>query len=771
MSKVEINIFEFLGRPFQDGLNVVLYEPDQPIRKEQLHLVGKAVAQVELDAKAPSVATQLYSTVCCAPVNLAHLKNNILVSDGQREASWTRVETRKVHPTEVDGNEILRRLVSKAISNQQIARGWFVEAYRQVYYWSFNLTEQLSMGFMDVYPGFVFVPYVYENGSCAVLIDPKFRFVPRRNYRDIVDDLQAQGKTVDEIASTLEGEMVIDACPIINCMLRKNPLSSCRLKGAGRRRFLKKLDYSKRPSDANYRDLIEYHGRKEICPNSGLLGKSLKNLPPIALVEARNLDRPLEFPLERLRKELKLHELDKFGRLLVMKYIRPSMKERWYLTKGFMAYVDDVRIGTNPPLRVLRRFAEAKMIEKPWAHSETFSESKLRFAKYKNGSEPYIGLEAYGPFDIDDKPKRWFNELHITIYNFSSLNDDKIKGFYRDLVEGFSYRPTFVGLRRLFKLSVPSFTDDVIQKSISGSSARLRRQPHIAIIVTQLTGEKNVRQYEPYKRELTREGVPCQFVLDRNVGPNVSTSKYSGYLKNIALSVYAKIGGIPWTLDRPVGGRTKCYVGLASIIRKESVFFSVQAFDHYGRWLGGWTEQSDRASYPKVLKERLKDAWKNFASIHGPPSQIILHKDGEVWTDLEMPSIEQSLGSESKIVSIKKLGVSRVYDVASADYLTKRGSYVQTSSNEAFLVTSGPPHSFQGSQKPLTIEIKKPNPNSDLIRETCNEVFQLSLVYGGYMLAITSKPVTTHFASTAVTIAAKYNIEENPKLWKKAWFL
>ena len=770
MNRLQANIFEFAGKPFKDGLNAVFYEPDQKIPKESMYLVRKAVSQVEAEARRPSVATQFYSSICCVPVNLARLKEKIVISDGQNEISWSKGDVAKLHPNETNGKEVLKRLIAKAISNQQIARGWFVEAYRHVYYWSFNLTEQLSMGVMDVYPGFVFIPYVYEDGSCAVLIDPRFRFVPRKNYRDIVDELRKAGKTKDEISSILEGETVIDACPIIHCQLRKTPLSICRLKGAGRRRFLAKLDFAKTPSNANYHDLVEYHKRKEVCPNKGLLGKSIKDVAPIALIEAPNLDKPLEFPLERLRKELKLHELDKIARLLVMKYIRPSMKDRWYLTKGFMSYVDDVKIGRLFPLRLIRRFAEAGSKDKPWAYSDSFNESPLRFAAKKRGLEPYVGLETHGPYDLEGKRKRWFNEIYITLYNLSPLKDEELRHFYNDLVEGFSYRPSFVGMRKLFRVNIPRFTKDVVQRKLRESRSRLRKQPHIAVIITQLTGDRNIRQYKPYKQELTRNGIPCQFVLDKNIISEVSISKYSGYLKNVALSVYAKIGGIPWILDRSVG-ELKCFVGLASIIRKKNVFMSAHVFDHYGKWLGGWTEQVSKERYPRALESKLNDAKKNFSRLHGEPKQVVLHKDGEIWSDLEMKAIDHSLGSDRKIVCVKKLGMPRIYDVASIDYLVKRGSYVQTASNEAFLVTSGPPHQIRGSQQPITVEIKHPKPSPSLMRETCMEVFQLSLVYGGYTLAVTSKPITTHFASRAVGLAAKHQLQESPKMWRKAWFL
>lgn len=773
MRKLQVNIFEFLNKPFKDGLSVVFYEPEQRIPKDFMYVVGKATSKVELGAQTPSVAVQYYSSICCVPANPALLKKTVSVSEQENDFTWSRCEAKRIYPNKSESMEIIKRLVAKAISNQQIARGWFVEAYRQVYYWSFNLTEQLSMGVMDVYPGFIFKPYVYEDGSCAVLIDPKFRFVPRKNYRDIVDEMKTQGKTKDEIASILEGELVVDACPIIQCQFRKTPTSICRLKGAGRRRYLAKLDFTKNPSNAEFENLVEYHKRKTICPNDGILGKMIKDTPPLALIETPNMEKPLEFPLERLRKELKLHELDKFGRLFVMKYIQPSMKERWYLTKGFMAYVDDVKIGRLPPLRLIRRFAEAGSENKFWANHDFFDEFHLRFAKNKQGLEPYVGLETYGPYDYDAKYKRLFNEIFITVFNFSpKIQDEDVRNFYNDLVDGFSYRPSFVGLKRLFKVNIPRFTEDTVQRDIPSSRTRLRKQPHIAIVITQLSGEKNVRQYRPFKQELTREGIPCQFVLDRNIGPQVSISKYSGYLKNLALCIYAKIGGVPWILDHSVG-EGKCFIGLATIIRKKNTYMSLHAFNHFGQWLGGWTERTNnKENYPMILEGRLKEATKLYEKLHRGPMKVIIHKDGELWHDLEMPALNRAINMDCKIVSIKKLGFPRMYDIASsADYMVNRGAYVQIASDEAILVTSGPPHQIRGAQKPITINIKKPDPNPELMRETCKEIFQLSLVYGGYMLAVTSKPITTHFASTAASLTAKYEIEENPHLWKKAWFL
>lgn len=122
-------------------------------------------------------------------------------------------------------------------------------------------------------------------------------------------------------------------------------------------------------------------------------------------------------------------------------------------------------------------------------------------------------------------------------------------------------------------------------------------------------------------------------------------------------------------------------------------------------------------------------------------------------------------------MSVAKVGIARLYDVgATQEFISKRGTYAQLDDDEAILVTSGPPHQIMGSQKPLTIKLSSGS-KPEILKETCREVFSLSLVYGGYSLAVTSKPITTHYASKAVSVATTLGVEESEKLWRKAWFI
>jgi len=664
--------------------------------------------------------------------------------------------------------------MAKAISKQQLARGWFVESYKRVYYWSFTLTEQLSMGLMDVYPGFIFKPYVYDDGSCAVMIDPKFKFVPRKTLRDIIDQMLMEGKTHHEIISLFENEIVIDACPVIDCPFRKDPSSNCHLKGAGKRRILSRLDFNLKPSIAKFGNLITYHKQK--CPNNGRLGRLIEDKPPLAIVESKKSGKLFEFPLERLRKELKLHELDKFGRILVTKYIRPSMKERWYLTRGFLAYLDGIRIGRLPPLRLVKHFVDVgKSPEKPWYHYTVFEDMPLMFANRKIGFDPFSALEAYGPYDLTGKHRRKFNKLRIIIYNFSDkLTKNDIERFYRDLVNGFSYRPSYSGIKRIFRLEVPAFGKGTYRRDTFDVRIPFlnKNEALIVLAVAPENGNRKIKQYKFFKQELTRLGIPCQFILDKNIQLANSISKYSGFMKNLALCIYHKVGGVAWILSKPVGNN-KCFVGLDMISRHNRIYMSLHVFNSYGLWLGGDILSVKKEFYPQVLVDKVNEAIDIYTREERmTPEELILHKNGEVWPNIELKPLIDGLTVKSRIVSIKKTGIPRVYNVLDEDYISDRGLCVQIDKNEALLVTSGPPHQIQGSQKPLTVEIKYPKGNWPLLRETCKEIFYLSLLYGGYLLAVTSRPITTHLASAAVSLAANYDINEvSEKLSKKAWFI
>jgi len=766
-------MFEYTGKPFEKGL-VAYFLRLKEWRSPERAGFALSLALKELDETlgTNSVATAYESDIVCVPVDPSIVRREIPVRIGSQDFLWkldpNAYQLSTNHHSE---REIIRRLVARAIAKKQIAAGWFVESYGFAYHWSFSLSKQLYTDIMDVYPGFVFRPYVYEDGSCAVMVDPKFKFVAKRNLRDVIERLSNQGFDEERIGMLLENEMVIDTCPVVECPKRRTPASDCPLKGTGKRRRLLKLDFTKSPSQAAFGDLIEYH-RNSVCRNKGLIAERLKSRPPIALVEGFGQKTCLEYPIERLREELKLQKIDRTQRALIMKYIQPSMSKRWELTDNFTAYVDDVELGRSCHLGLIRQFAEAGAPRKPWATSIVFEEPPLEFGHKSFGHDPFAGLERTGPYDISGSNCRKFDSLKIGLCNYSGeLSVKRINAIYDDLCEGFARGARFVGLRKLFQLRIPSFSEDFLISDID-KIERLspEARPDIVLVFTSRIMGNKVKEYGFVKRSLTQKGIPSQFILAERVHPSNSPDRYSSYLKNVALATYYKVGGTPWVLSH-VTNRNSCYIGLAMIARGAKVYMSTQVFDSIGLWLGGWTESVDKDRYTSRLIDRINEAQEVFSKARGMAKRIVLHKDGEFWENIELQPLLENIRSNAVYVCVKKTAWPRLYNqLTRMDYMVPRGACVQIEDNAALLATSGPPHPSPGSQRPIIVEMKTKSYQYNLM-DACRDIFNLSLVFGGYSLAITSKPVTTHFASKAVSLLSKYNIEESSLLWKKAWFV
>jgi|GEM_PF-3865691 len=770
---MQINMFEYKGKPFANGLAVYALRVNKRIDLESNFAVGFALRFLEKEIGSNSVATSFGDELFCVPFDAATVPKEIPVRTAANELVWTLDQTPvQLRTNNESEREIIRRLVAKAISIKQTAAGWFVEPCGFAYHWSYNLSKQLYTDLMDVYPGFVFRPYVYENGLCSVMVDPKFKFVAKRNLRDVIEGYSKIGYSEERLQSLLKGENIIDTCPIVECPKRKVPSSDCRLKGSGKRRRLIGLDFSKKPSQANFGDLIKYHAQS-VCRQNGLIANKIKDSPPIALVESFGRKECLEYPVERLREELKLQKLEKSQILLVMRYIRPSMSARWELTDNFAAYANDIRIGRSCQLELTRQFAEAGSSGKPWQNHEFFEEVPLQFGYQSSSYDPLIGLERNGPFDIAGRDKRDFETLQIGLCNYSrNLSISRIKEVYENLVDGFTRGSRFVGLKSLFRIDIPPFSKDLVFsdlqaiEKLSGSE-----RPKIILVFTSQVAGNKIGEYESFKHNLTHAGIPSQFLLDIRLNPSIAPERYASYLKNVALAIYYKVGGTPWVLSRALD-RTSCYVGLSMINRGELAYMSTQIFDPVGKWLGGWTEAVDRKDYTKRFIDRITDAQEVFRKARGKIGRTILHKDGEFWYNLELQPIIAHFQTDVTCVCVKKTAWPRLYNQNTrTDYMVPRGSCVQIEDNSALLATSGPPHMIPGSQRPIVVEVKDSKSRDYVLMDACKDIFNLSLVFGGYSLAVVSKPVTTHFASKALSMVSKFGIEESPALWKKAWFV
>lgn len=767
-------MLEYTGKPFAEGLSAYVFSPEREPDMDHLGmLLGIGSRILEHQVGKNSAVAQYNKDIYCVPFDLAMLPGQIPVESRIGSFGWRRQPSQtQLQPSNEEDLEIIRRLVAGAIAKKQIENGWFVEHHGFAYHWSFNLSKQLYTELMDVYPGFVFRPSVYKDGSCALMIDPRFKFVSKKNLRDEINDLFQKGLNKEQVKLSFEGDFVIDTCPVVECVHRKNPSSNCRLSGAGKRKRLVLLDFSRRPSEASIGNLIDYHKAPSICQSHGRIAEKIRDLPPIVLVERAGRKGLLEYPAERLRQQLRLEKLDRPQRLLVMKYIQPPMNVRWKLTENFATYVDDIQMGRKHTLKLIRQFAKAGSRGKSWENYSIFGETPLAFRNKTSSYDPFLGLERNGPYDLDGENRRNFSSMQIVICNLSSrLTPKDIKRFYYDLVEGFSRGVKFAGMKKIFRLDIPKFSEDLVFPNLrSIEYSTLREQPDVVIVLAPQFERHKVMQYGPFKHELTKRGISSQFILDDKFSPRITLGRYVSYLKNIVLALYYKAGGIPWVLSRSINPNS-CFLGLATLTRRDTTCMSTQIFDSFGMWLGGWTEHLEKDEYPNRLVQRISEARRIYSKEKRRSARkVILHKYGEMWPEIELEPIVDAFPSDLKCVSIKRPPLPRMYDPETrTDYMVQRGSFVQINTNVALLATSGPPNPIRGSQRPILIDLKNPSDNSEL-ESRCEEIFNLSLLFG-YSLAVISKPITTRFAEKAVGLASKYKIRESAMMWKKAWFL
>jgi len=770
-------MFEYKGKPFANGLQAYVYRPDydkEAVGERIYVLVGLALKNLKAQIEKKLVAAQFGYDLYCIPFDPADLPEEIPIKSHEFSFRFKFEGKKQLVTTDDNHREIIRRLIADAIARKQLENGWFVEPRGFAYHWSYTLSKKLQTALMEVYPGFVYRPYVYKDGSCAVMIDPKFKFMPRKNLRDVINELLQKGIKQETLKLLFEDEILIDSCPFTDCPYRKNPMSDCWLKGAGKRRRLITLDFSKNPSNASL-DLIKYHRGK--CKFYGKIADMIDDSPPVALVERAQSSVPLEYPVERLREELKLHKIPKPQRAIIMRYIQPLLDVRWKLTENFLSYVDDITIGRWHNLQLIRAFAKLGSNKQAYNNFKIFQEPPLMFGNKACSHDPFMGLEKNGPYDLYGEDRRKFNSLRIFMLNLSrKLTLEDIKRFYNDLVNGFTRGGAhFAGLKKIFKLEIPNFSEDLLfsdTKEIEEIDMLSSSQhPIILLILCHLISDHKIREYGSLKRKLTMKGMLSQFILEKRLSFQVTPHKYASYLKNVALNLYYKVGGIPWVIARTASFR-KCFIGLATIIRKDTLCSSFQIFDSSGFWFGGWTEFVDKNEYSDWLVKSLRKAQEIYLKERGKiPNRIILHKDGEMLNNAEIKPIIEEFKNEVTCVSVKKTFLPRLYDDSRSDYVVKRGTCVQIDDNIAILATSGPPQKISGSQRPITVEVKGGALDYNGLMGICEDIFDLSLVYGGYRLAIVSKPVTTHFAGKAVRLASKHGIKVSPALWRKAWFI
>ncbi len=354
-------------------------------------------------------------------------------------------------------------------------------------------------------------------------------------------------------------------------------------------------------------------------------------------------------------------------------------------------------------------------------------------AKSKQAPYAWQGLEQYGPYSRDSFAKRSPRILVLC----PDKSQGQVEQFLKLFRDGIVSVPSskFTGWSRVFGLNNPQFMVVPIPllNARNGSIAQLYRQAAVetlanagnnydAAIVIIPDQYANAPDHDnPYlhaKAIFLMAGVPVQEArLSTIIRPHYELMYVA---QNIAIALYAKLGGVPWTVDHDLTVNDEIVIGIGTCELSGSRFDERQrhigittVFRGDGNYLlSNLSQECAYAEYPHVLKastlEILREIKKRNGWQPGDTVRIVFHSFKPL-RNIEVAEIAaecvRELGTEQqfqfayltvshahpfKILDTSQGGRSNRSGVKKAIYVPNRGVVAQLGRFTRLLSTNGP---------------------------------------------------------------------------------
>lgn len=218
---------------------------------------------------------------------------------------------------------------------------------------------------------------------------------------------------------------------------------------------------------------------------------------------------------------------------------------------------------------------------------------------------------------------------------------------------------------------------------------------------------------------------------------------------NIALNVYAKLGGIPWTIEKSEKNTSELIIGIGSTVddKGKRVIGFASVFDYNGTYLvGDCSQLSTMNEYAKNLEDylvkTLTQAFQRKGLSKGDRVRLIFHLFKEAGKKHELTAIDNALkrftgyNIQYSLVHLSYYHNFRGFKNRGQDR-PDRGTFIQLSSRQALLHMGG------RSVAPIQIRLDKRSEYKDLY-EITRQV--LSFAHLSYRTFIpTAQPVTIKY--------------------------
>jgi len=398
------------------------------------------------------------------------------------------------------------------------------------------------------------------------------------------------------------------------------------------------------------------------------------------------------------------------------------------------------------------------------------------------------GLRTYGPYDSQRLGKDKISAALIYPCSLKSVSQIVQQG----LIQG---NGSFRGFQSLFRIPIDFIAERCATNETENDFRRelqpiLNERPDIVVF---LTSTRNQNLYSATKAESLGNGIPSQVITAEKLRVQ---NQIQWTLENIALQIYAKIGGTPWTVMSS-SPRDELVLGVSRALDRQRNFVVgfVTLFTYDGDYQFLYslspkpTEWSKLDEYRDALANLIVEAFEEYTQQQGQPTSLVIHICKRPGKYREIAAVEkalQEIGNDMPyaLVHLNDDSNYRLFDTSHQTYIPESGIKVNLSSRSALLLLDGRPPDVQGGIRrkrgvPRVLEVTMDHRSKmpiDQFSRLVQQVFEFSRVnWRGFNAQ--AVPATLNYSYLVARLVAEIGarnwnaIVSAGILRDKAWFL
>lgn len=397
----------------------------------------------------------------------------------------------------------------------------------------------------------------------------------------------------------------------------------------------------------------------------------------------------------------------------VMQRVKLNMRQRIVHALAFINNVNRLNLSSSVGnIQFLRKMVNVQDLG--WK-AKVLAAPKFVFADGCTGSNKHQCFK-YGMFGDTVEGREKINILYIVPKNSHNVTTEAFTNIFRwnkFFKKCFSKIKNNVGICGI-NYEVNGVLEDLMMKVRRKEYYRTynidadNEKFDIALIGLPKGHSEDGRIYEKIKAQLARHSIPSQAMEYNTLELIAKSNKNITYhMENIWLGIYAKLGGLAFTVGNIPSG-VDCFLGVDVAMETKGLHHPacVAAFIGNGTFLG-WYLANVAQTGEKIPMKNYERLFEPFVSklkdfYHGKRLSVVLLRDGKFLEDSQaFVDMWDKLGADVSIFEVLKSNVGRLWENSQESYNPTKGICI-VKDNEAIIVTTSPRRN-QGAPRPIRI--------------------------------------------------------------------